>query len=174
MYNEDKAISLWVFFKKFRNLTFYKDDLIQCSLIALCRYRGKYDETKGTYFNYAKKISYFTMLNFIKKEKKYTNNFDNLSIDFEYDEDYTFADTLVEEFDFYTKFNYKFLLNICKKVINEHKSKTFKKISKLYISAKKPAQVAKKLKISRQCVCVYVDKFKKLVQNKLKEYDFFS
>ncbi len=80
MYNEDMAISRWVFSKKFRNSTFYKDDLLQCSLIALYRYRSKYDDTKGTYFTYASKISYFAMLSFISKEKKYTNNFDNLSI----------------------------------------------------------------------------------------------
>ena len=172
MYNEDMAISCWVYSKKFKNLTFLKDDLIQCSLITLYRYREKYDNTKGTYFTYANKISYFAMLSFIRKEKKCTNNFDNLSIDFEHDEDCTFADTLGEEFDFDTKFNYEYLLKVCNEVIDKHKSKTLKNISKLYIVGKKPAQVAKELNISRQCVCIYIDKFKKLVQDKLKEYDF--
>lgn len=69
MYNEDMAISCWVYSKKFKNLIFLKDDLIQCSLIALYRYREKYDNTKGTYFTYANKISYFVMLSFIRKEK---------------------------------------------------------------------------------------------------------
>lgn len=172
MYNEDMAISRWVFSKKFRNLTFYKDDLIQCSIILLYRSREKFDETKGTYFTYASKISYFAMLSFISKEKKYTNNFDNLSIDFEYDEDCTFADTLGEEIDFDSKFNYEYLLKVCNEIIDKHKSKTLKSISKLYIYGKKPAQVAKELNISRQCACIYIDKFKKLVQDKLKEYDF--
>lgn len=172
MYNEDIAISCFVYSKKFKNLTFLKDDLIQCSLIALYRYREKYDNTKGTYFTYANKISYFVMLSFIRKEKKCTNNFDNLSIDFEYNEDCTFLDILGEEFDFDTTFNYEYLLKVCNEVIDKNKSKLLKNISKLYIVGKKPAQVAKELNISRQCACVYIDKFKKLVQDKLKEYDF--
>lgn len=77
-----------------------------------------------------------------------------------------------EEFDFDTTFNYEYLLKVCNEVIDKNKSKLLKNISKLYIVGKKPAQVAKELNISRQCVCVYIDKFKKLVQDKLKEYDF--
>lgn len=172
MYNEDMAIFSWVFSKKFRNLTFYKDDLIQSSLFLLYRFREKFDETKATYFTYASKISYFAMLTFIKKEKKCTNNFDNLSIDFEYDDDCVFADILGEDIDFDSKLNYEFLLKVCNEIIDKNKSKTLKSISKLYISGKKPAQVARELHISRQCACSYIDKFKKLVQDKLKEYDF--
>lgn len=168
MYNEDMSISCWVFFKKFKNSTFYKDDLLQCSLIALYRCRSKYDDKKAIYFTYASKISYFAMLSFINKEKKYTNNFNNLSIDFIYEDDVTFADTLGEEFDFDTKLNYEYLLKVCNEVIDKHKSKILKNISKLYILDKKPAHIAKELNISRQCVCQYIDRFKKISTRQIK------
>lgn len=172
MYEEDKAISRWVFSKKFKTLTCYKDDLIQSAIIALYNYRSKYDESKSSYFTYASYICYFFMLKFLKKEKKFTNNFTNCSIDFEFDDDFSFYDILGYEVDFDKNFNYDFLLKVCHKVIDKHKSETLKKIAKLFLLGKKQIQIAKELNVTRQCVNSYINKFRQLVINKLKEYDF--
>lgn len=172
MYNEDRAISCWVFNRKFKTFYYYKEDLVQSSVIALYHYRSRYDETKGSYSSYAVKICFYTMLRFIEREKRFTNNFENLSIDLENDEGSTLLDVLGYDFDFDTKFNYEYLLKVCNDVINKHKSNTFKNISKLYLAGKTPIQIAKVLNISKQCAWQYKEKFKNLVQQKLKEYDF--
>lgn len=172
MYREDLLVSNFVFKKKFISSKNYKDDLIQSSLIALYKGRFKFDETQGKYFTFAYKVSYFAMLEFLRKEKKQTNNFDNLSIDYEFEDNNTFLEMLGDEIDLEQNLNYEFLLKICYHIIDKNKSNIFKSIAELFINGSTCSKIASFLNKSRQFVSKYIEKFKNLIKEKLKEYDF--
>lgn len=167
MFFEDLSISRWTFSRHFKKLLIHKDDLIQSSLIGLFLHRSNFDKSKSSYSTYAYKISLYSMLKFLQKEKKQTNNFDNYSLDYEIDKDNTFLDFMFENVDFDKNFNYQYLLNVCNKVIEKSKSKTFKKVIRLFLECFNCSFVAHKLNISRQCVNQYVKKFRILLKSEL-------
>lgn len=170
MYEEDKKISLSVFKKKIKGIGLfarYKDDLIQVSLIALFRARQLHNETKGDYFKYAFSASYYAMLLFIKRERIHTNDFNTLSLDFEYQDDDPLEYFIGEEYDFDKNLRYEQLLSVCNKVIDKRRSKNFKHIAKEFIQGKTSAQIAKDMGVSRQCANEQVNIFKRLVKEKL-------
>ena len=167
MYIEDLKISKSVFKKKFKSCFFYKDDLIQVSLIALFLNRLKYDEARGSYFHFAFLNSFFAMSSFLREEKRCKNCFNLVSIYTKNNDDKSLIDMLSSKFDFDCYDNYYCLLEICKNVVKNIKSNLFKEILKLYFLGYEPVNIGRVLNISRQCVSSYLKKFKYLVQSEI-------
>ena len=168
MYEEDKRISLSVFKKKFNFKQRLKDDLVQTSLIALYRFRqNRYDEIKGKYFTVAFLVSYHAMLSYIMREKKRTNDFNLLSLDFECQDNDPLEYYIGEQQDFDKNLRYEQLLSVCNKVIDKRRSKNFKHIAREFIEGKTSAQIAIDMGVSRQYASEQVNIFKRLVKEKL-------
>ena len=167
MYEEDKRISLSVFKKKFNFKQRLKDDLVQTSLIALYRFRqNRYDEIKGKYFTVAFLVSYHAMLSYIMREKKRTNDFNLLSLDFECQDNDPLEYYIGEQQDFDKNLRYEQLLSVCNKVI-EKKGRNFKHIAREFMQGKSPGKIAKDMGVSRQYVYNQLVQIKRLVKEKL-------
>ena len=184
MYEEDKRIANYVFFKKFKKYFDYKDDLIQSSIIALYRARELYNEEKGKYSSYAVQTCIYTMLDFIKTEQKKNNLGLNLSLDYELEEGYTIEETLGECVDYEQKFRIEDLKKDILKII---KKRNYKDVSSkqninkrntefrkseiiaidYFVNGKSEKQIRKDLGLTRQCVNKVINKYRKIIQEKL-------
>ena len=167
MYLEDKKIACWVFSKKFLFLNRLKEDLIQLALVNLYCSRPNYDSSKGTYFTFAIKVCYQSMLKILYKEKKSTNNFNNSSLSFVVKDNATLEDFIGKNDNVDSNMNCEYILKTCKDILNNNKSKTFKTINTLYLKGYNTSQIAKILNVTRQCTNIYVKKFRKLLKARL-------
>lgn len=185
-YLQDLRLTHYTYKKFFKNLSRYKDDLIQCALIYLYENRDKYDKTY-TYATWAVKFSRFAMLNFLRDEKLKDGR--GKCIDFisltapasnENDEDRTLADIIANEDDVVYNFDLDYLNAKIKECINQKKKvknldfKRYAKIINLCVTGLNYAQVAGKVGVSREYVRQVMDKFKHIFKQELIDDNYLE
>ena len=179
VYKQDLRLARYTYNKFFKNLSRYKDDLIQCALIYLYENRNKYDKTY-TYATWAVKFSRFAMLNFLRRENLKDKS--GKCIDFtsltapasnKVDEDRTLADIIANEDDVVYNFDLDYLNKKLKESINQKKKvksldfKRYVKIINLCVTGLNYAQVAGQVGVSREYVRQVMDKFKHIFKQEL-------
>ena len=173
-YEEDRKIANFVFSRKYLRYTKYKDDLIQSAVISLWLKRSKFDETKAKYFTFASMVCYQAMAHFLRKEKKQTNDYSNLSLDFETNdnsdsESHSLNDLISDDIDFESNIFCENILQFCKAEISKFKNKKYRNMCYLCLEFGNCAEIGKKLGISRQAVSHYTRKFQKHMLEKFCE-----
>lgn len=185
MYEEDNRIAKWVYYKKFKGYAGFKEDLIQSCIIALYRARELYNEEKGKYISYAVQTCIYTMIDFLKLEKKKNNLGLDLSLDCELDEGYTIEETLGESIDYEEKFRTEDLKNEILKIILKRNYKdtyvkdlVMKRKTELrqceimaieyFVNGKSEKQIREDYGVTRQCVNKIINQYRKKIQNKLE------
>lgn len=174
---EDYKLAKTFFYRHCSYLKSYKDDIIQEFIICLWKSREKFDSEKGKYSTFAFSCMRFCFLShFWKKRKKMSFEKSFLSFDFEYEENKEsfYIESLVsnDEEDLLSKFDVEYLISCFDEIVQNHKSKTFKKIVMTYLKHFDYAKTGGELGVSRQVVFQYVEKFRKLLRKRLVQDGF--
>lgn len=74
----------------------HDDDIIQCGMLGLCKAAERWDETRGTFANYAGQWIRGEIKREFVRRKKYKGE---LSLEYEYDDELTMSDLIVGESD---------------------------------------------------------------------------
>lgn len=177
-YLQDLRLARFTYKKYFRNLSRYKDDLIQCALIYLYKNKSKYDKTY-TYTNWAIIFSRFAMLNFLNKENlrdKRGNYIDFTSLDApisdDIDKNRTIADTIADT-DVVYNFDLEYLKAKLKECIYKKKKtknlnfKQYAKIIYLCATGLNYAQAANQVGVTREYARQVMTKFKREFKQEL-------
>lgn len=171
MFEEDKRIAYYVYSKCFLRSYRYKDDLIAVALKGLYKYHSSYDNSKGKYFTYACRMCWFSMLEFLKREKTQTRNFEMVSLDkpIKVGSDDNLSDFITADIpDFNSNLNLAYLNNVINEIL-VNKGQTYQKVIRLLMQGYIPKHIAEILGISRQCSCLYKDRFKALLKERLQK-----
>lgn len=185
-YENDLAISQYVFRKKFRKHEEYKEDLVQSSLIALWKRRNDYNEEKGmTLASYKFMISEYAMLTFlsrqtaIKAKDLEENHIVSIYEPIPGTDGETYVDILEDEnCNIELDFDVNFLRNVYHESVDTFKlSKNnvlFKKIANLILKGHYDLEIAKKLGCSRERCRQVRKKIARVFREKLIENEYFD
>ncbi len=179
-YIQDLKLARYTYNKFFKNLRRYKEDLIQCALIALYENKSKYDSTH-TYATWAVMFSKFAMLRFLRDEKlkdrsgKYVPFISlNTPASNEFDEERELADIIASEDEVNYNFDYNYLKTKLKQCIEQKKKgknidfERYSKIVNLCASTELNwSQVAKQVGVSREYVRQVMRKFRQFFKQEL-------
>lgn len=174
MYEEDIKLAYYVYRKYFSCSYRYKDDLIAVALKGLYKCHLSYDDTQGKYSTYACRMCWFSMLEFLKREKTQTRNFEMLSLDkpIKVGSDDNLSDFITANIpDFNTNLNLAYLNNVINEILVD-KNQTYQKVIRLLMQGYIPKRIAEMLGISRQCSCLYKDRFKALLKERLQKDNY--
>lgn len=179
--NEELKWANFTFNKYFNHYVECRNDLIYSAVLQLLKSKNKFDESKGSFSTFAVKVCKNAMLAYLKKESVFSNNNENLSLDYEY-EGCSFADLLedVDSLNFEDKLNSEYNLNIIKQVFFEcmtemkvsKNNKFTKGILNNIILGYNDFQIAKKIGCSRELSRHVRKKFLPIFAEKLKFFDF--
>lgn len=173
--NEDMKWACFVFKKHFKNCPFLREDLIQNAVLTLLKNKNKFDNTRGEYSTFAIKVCKNSMANYLRKNNHLTNNGENLSLDYEY-ENNTFADILPYEVDFDKGLDFDFLITTfdecCAEIKVSKNNKFTKPILEFIRQGFCDIDISKKLGCTRELPRRIRKKIIPIYQDKLKEYGY--
>lgn len=179
--NEELKWANFTFNIYFNHYVECRNDLIYSAALQLLKSKNKFDESKGSFSTFAVKVCKNAMLAYLKKESVFSNNNENLSLDYEY-EGCSFADLLedVDSLNFEDKLNSEYNLNIIKQVFFEcmtemkvsKNNKFTKGILNNIILGYNDFQIAKKIGCTRELSRHVRKKFLPIFAEKLKLFDF--
>jgi len=167
MYAEDTRIVKGVYRKHFSHLKHLKDELVNCALNRLWEARKKYKASFGTeYSSYAYHVSLMNMRLFLRTENKQKNP---LSLEYERkkEEDADAVNILSVPEKQYDSVDIVYLRKAIIAVLSEELVSRAKEVAELYVSGNSQCTIARQLRLGKQYVNECVQKFRRLLQEKL-------